>query len=122
MPTREEIESVITWTAADEKASVYSLMPRIWKQCIRAGGVEINHEQGIREGRKVGRTFLVDPDCFGIRPKRKLSPAERQRRQEQARGLRNATVTHVLNDADRGQDDPRPGPVQGNLADREEPR
>ncbi len=29
MPSREETETVMTWTAADEKATVYTLMPKI---------------------------------------------------------------------------------------------
>jgi hypothetical protein len=74
--TNTERETVITWTAEDDKATVYSLMPKIWRWCERVGGVEINHEQGIRKGVKEARTFLVDIGCIFIRPRRKVSPEQ----------------------------------------------
>lgn len=76
MATKEETETVITWTLADEKVTVYSLMPRIWKACIKAGGVEIRAEEGIRNGVKVARTFLVDPRCVRVNPVRVLTEAQ----------------------------------------------
>lgn len=100
MPQAEETETVITWTAADEKATVHSLMPKVWRQCIRAGGVQIDHEQGVRDGRKAARTFLVDPECIVIRrpAKRNLTPLQRETLRERARGLRSRRQDTVLED------------------------
>lgn len=73
MGLKSEQETVISWSADDRSAEVYSLMPRIWKQCLAAGGEEIKKEQGIRDGKKVARTFLVPIRSIGIRKKRVLS-------------------------------------------------
>lgn len=74
MAKREEIETVITWTAADDRATVYSMMKRVWKWCEKAGGEEIDTGCGTRDGVKVGRTFLVPVKLVRIRRPRKLSP------------------------------------------------
>jgi hypothetical protein len=71
-----EIETVITWTADDDQATVYSLMPKIWRWCEQVGGTEIRKDEGIREGVKKARTFLVDADCIRIRPRRKPTQAQ----------------------------------------------
>jgi hypothetical protein len=95
MPSREETETVITWTLADGKAIVYSLMPSVWRMCERAGGVEIDQGQGIRKGRKAARTFLVDPGCIRIRPRRKLSAQQVEKARERARRLRKGSIGDV---------------------------
>lgn len=87
MTTKPETETTITWTAEDERAEVYSLMPRIWRACIAAGGEEIKQDQGIRNGRKVARTFLVPIRAIRIRKQRKLSEKELRQRREQGRRL-----------------------------------
>src|SRR5262249_34103719 len=94
MPSREETETVISWTAADEQATVYRLMPRIVRLCRRAGGEEIRQEEGVRDGRKEAWTFLVDPACISIRPRRKATEAQREagKAARMARKPRNAPV------------------------------
>lgn len=87
MTTRPEQETVITWTSADEKATVYSLHPRIWRACEKAGGVEINLLEGIRDGEKVARTYLVDPRCIVIRKRRSLSAEQLEVARERGRKL-----------------------------------
>jgi hypothetical protein len=72
MATREETETTVTWTSADQKATVYSMHPRIWRMCERAGGTEILAGDGIREGKKVARTFLVDSEFIVIRKPRRV--------------------------------------------------
>jgi hypothetical protein len=69
-----EIETVITWSADEDRATVYSLMPKVWRWCERAGGEEIRLDEGIRDGRKAARTFLVPVQCIRIRPKQKRGP------------------------------------------------
>jgi hypothetical protein len=76
MASREETDTVITWTADDDKATVYSMMPKVWRWCQKVGGIEIRLEEGIRNGKKEARTFLVDPLCIRIRPKRRPSPKQ----------------------------------------------
>jgi hypothetical protein len=87
MASREETETVIVWTLADEKATVSTLMPKIARLCRRAGGEEIRQGEGIREGRKEAWTFLVDPACLSIRPRRKLSAEALAKAQEHGRKL-----------------------------------
>ena len=80
---RSETETVITWTADDDRATVYSLMPKVRRWCERAGGEE------IREG-----TFLVPVGAISIRkpaPKRqKLTGAELEAARARARRARLA--------------------------------
>ncbi len=73
MTIRSESETIITWTADDERATVYSLMPRIWRQCIDAGGEEIRLKEGFRDGKKEARTFLVPIKAVRIRKARLLT-------------------------------------------------
>ena len=54
------------WTSADQKATVYSMHPRIWRMCEKAGGIEIRQEDGARERKKAARTFLVDVDFSAL--------------------------------------------------------
>lgn len=77
---REENETIINWTAADQKATVYSTMPKIWRWCEKIGGEQIRLNEGIREGKKVARTYRVDPGCIRLRPRRTLSPEQREAR------------------------------------------
>ena len=95
MASREETETVITWTADGEKATVYTLMPKIARLCRRAGAEEIRQEEGVRDGKKEAWTFLVDPACISIRPRRKLTEAQRAASAERARRLRNSTSGDV---------------------------
>lgn len=82
-----EHETIITWTGDDDRATVYSLMPRIWRQCIAAGGEETRLEEGIREGRKVARTFLVPVKAIGIRKARQLTGKSLEAARERGRAL-----------------------------------
>lgn len=85
MPEKAETETIITWTSADEFATVYTMHKKILGRCLRLGAKEINHDHGIRDGKKVSWTFLVPIDCVSIRPARKgrvLSAEERQRARE----------------------------------------
>jgi hypothetical protein len=89
VPSREETETVITWTSDDEKATVYSLHPRVWRMCERAGGEQIRRDEGIRAGKKQARTYFVDIDLIRIGRRRKLNlsaEARAQRRERLRRG------------------------------------
>ena len=107
MATREEAETVITWTAADRKATVYSLVPRVWRMCERAGAEEIEFDRGTRRGKKVARTFLVDPGCIVIRKPRRLNLTPQQRA-ERALRFPNAPSEKAVgaHDAPRTTDGP----------------
>jgi hypothetical protein len=85
LTTKAEIETVITWTSADEKATVFSMHRRVWRMCERAGGQEIRKDEGIRAGRKVARTYLVDIDLIRIGRRRKLALSEEARAQRRER-------------------------------------
>ncbi len=101
MASHDETETVITWTAADERATVYTLMPRVARLCQHAGGEEIRKEEGIRAGKKEAWTFLVDPACIVIRPRRKPSAAQIEAARKavgMARKHRNTTVGAVIGD------------------------
>lgn len=87
MTQKREVETTIVWTAEDERAEVYSLMPRIWRMCQAAGGEEIKLDQGIRDGKKVARTFLVPIKAIRIRKRRTLTREELEKRREQGRAL-----------------------------------
>lgn len=87
MTTKDETETIVTWTANDERATVYSLMPRIWRQCLQAGGEEINLSEGIRNGKKLARTFLVPAKAVKIRKARSMTPAQVKASQERGRAL-----------------------------------
>lgn len=87
MTKNSETETVITWTADDDRATVYSLMPRIWRQCIQAGGEEIRLDEGIRDGKKAGRTFLVPVKLVKIRKPRVLTAEAAERAREKGRIL-----------------------------------
>lgn len=84
---KSEVETVITWTADDERAQVYSLMPRIWRMCINAGGEEIEKERGIRDGTKAARTFLVPIKAVKIRKARLMSGEAAERARSRGRAL-----------------------------------
>ena len=101
MPSCEETETVITWTAADAKATVYTLMPKVARLCRRARAEEIRKNEGMRNGRKEAWTFVLDPACFSIRPRRKASPAQLEAARMAARVARegrNATAPAVVGD------------------------
>lgn len=85
--TRSEIETVITWTADDERATVYSLMPRVWRMCIQAGGEEIEKESGIRDGKKAARTYLVPIKSVKIRKRHLMSEEALERARTRGRSL-----------------------------------
>jgi hypothetical protein len=87
MPTKAETETVIQWSLEDDRATVYSLIPRIWKQCIEAGGEEIRLDEGIRDGVKEVRTFLVPVHTVQIRKPRQLTGPGLERAQERARAM-----------------------------------
>jgi hypothetical protein len=87
MASKAETETVIQWGLEDDRATVYSLIPRIWKQCIEAGGEEIRLEEGIRDGVKEVRTFLVPIDSIRIKKRRQLSEPELERTREWSRAL-----------------------------------
>ena len=90
MSRKEEKYTTITWTSADQKATVDSMHPDIFRQCERAGAVETEPEVGIRKGNKVRRVFLVDKTYVKIRGPRKLNLSEeaRAKRRENLRPLR----------------------------------
>lgn len=94
MATKAETETVIVWTAEDEKAEVYSLMPRIWRACERAGGEEIETRRGIRDGRVEAKTYLVPASAVKIRKPRQMT--EKQRLAAEARGRVLAARTSGL--------------------------
>lgn len=71
--SKDENETTIVWTANDERATVCSLMPRIWRQCIAAGGEEVDLSSGVRNGQKLVRTFLVPVKSIRIRKQRELT-------------------------------------------------
>lgn len=79
---KSAIETMITWTSGAERAEVYSLMPRIWRQCIAAGGDEIRWIKGIRDGQPVARLYSVPVKAVRIRKQRVLT-------KKQQEGLRN---------------------------------
>lgn len=87
MATKAETETTITWNLDDERATVYSLMPRIWRLCMNAGGEEINLDHGVRDGKKAARTFLVDVGTIKIRRKRVMTPEQREKAKERGRNL-----------------------------------
>ena len=84
---RSEVETTIVWTADDTHATVYSLMPRIWRMCINAGGEEIEKERGIRDGHKAARTFLVPIKAVRIRKARLMSEEAAERARSRGRSL-----------------------------------
>lgn len=92
MPSRGEVETVINWTGEDERAVVYSLMPRIWRLCERAEGELLR--TGSREGKVAWKEYAVDIAAIRIRaPKRrKVSEEERSRRAEWLRQVRKGQV------------------------------
>lgn len=87
MTMKSETETTIVWTADDERATVYSLMPRIWKQCISAGGEEIDKDHGIRDGKKVARTFLVPVMAVRIRKRRQMTGQQLEASRARGRAL-----------------------------------
>jgi hypothetical protein len=90
---RGEVETVITWTADDDKATVYSLMPKVWRWCERAGGEEIRLDDGICDGKTVARTFLVPVECVRVRKKRpKLSAEAAEASRTRLQALRGRLV------------------------------
>jgi len=89
---KSEVETVITWTAGDERAQVYSLMPRIWRMCINAGGEEIEKERGVRDGHKAARTYLVPIKAVRIRKARLMSGQALERARSRGRGLAAAKM------------------------------
>lgn len=85
---KSEMETVIVWTSDDERATVTSLMPRIWRMCIAAGGEEIRKEEGVRDGNKLVRWFLVPIKSIRIRkPPRVLTEEQVQAQREKGRAL-----------------------------------
>lgn len=85
--SKSETETIITWTAEDEEATVYSLMPKVWRWCQSAGGREIEIGGGIRQGKKVARTYLVPVSAIRVRRKKVLSESARERLREQGQRL-----------------------------------
>lgn len=92
MTTKPEMETIIAWTGVDERASVYSLMPRIWRQCLAAGGQEINIQEGIRDGRVEARTFLVPIRAIAIKKARQYSAAQQEKMRAKGRALAAAKM------------------------------
>ncbi|MGH7818693.1 MAG: hypothetical protein ACREQ9_02880, partial [Candidatus Binatia bacterium] len=109
MPSRSETETIITWTAEDERAVVYSLMPRIWRWCERAGGDLLR--TGSREGKIAWKEYAVDIRAIRIRaPKRRaMSDEERLRRAERLRELRRSRVSTGVTNKLTSNGDPHGG-------------
>lgn len=106
MPKRHETETTITWTMADEKATVFSMMPKVWKACERAGG-ELPRVSR-RDGRIISKEYAVEVGAIRIRPvkRRNVSDGERQRRAEHMRKVRKRPISvEVVNELTSAPED-----------------
>lgn len=89
---KSEVETVICWSADDDRAEVYSLMPRIWRQCIAAGAEQIKLKEGIRDGKQVARTYLVPVKSVRIRKQRTLTAKQHGELRERGRAMAAAKM------------------------------
>lgn len=106
MPARSELETVIVWTADTKRATVYSLMPRVWRRCERAGGELIRTTH--RDGRVASKEYLLPVESIIIRHRRglTLSAEERARRVEHMRRLRECWRRSEIDPVGRSETDP----------------
>lgn len=94
MATGEETETIITWSLADEYATVCSLMPKVWRRCEAVGGIERDLDGGVRNGKREARMFLIDASIIAIRRPRKLAIGP-QSRARLADAMRDVTKNRL---------------------------